>query len=98
MPPDEDLDDGSHTPPPRSSSLDDPDWDEPSSSPQARKKRHVDDEDNSEVIVTLREAGSTPQVCTSRPGHGLVGQEHLHLFVPYTTGRRSSRSVEDKSQ
>ena len=35
-------------------SADDPDRDE-SSSPQARKKR-VDDEDDSEVIVTLREA------------------------------------------
>ena len=56
MSPDEYPDEGSHLPSVRSSSLDDPDWDEPSSSPQARKKRRVGDEDNSEVIVTLREA------------------------------------------
>ena len=57
MPPGEDQDEGFHSHPPRSSSLDDPDWDEPSSSsPHAKKKRRVDDEDDSEVIVTLSEA------------------------------------------
>ena len=49
MPPDEEPDEGSHMPPLRSSSLDGPNWDEPSSSPQMRKKRRVDDEDDSEV-------------------------------------------------
>ena len=54
MPPEEEPDDVSQSPSPRSSSLDDPVQDESSSSPHTRKRR-VDEEDDSEVIVTLRE-------------------------------------------
>ena len=52
----EDEPEDSNSPPRCASSADDPDRDKSSASPQARKKRRVDKEDDSEVIVTLREA------------------------------------------
>ena len=56
MPADDEPEDSGPSPPHQGSSADNPNRDESSVSPQARKKRRVGDEDDSEVIVMLPEA------------------------------------------